>query len=298
MSGISSMMFANFAAPAAGAEADVNTKILLHFDGANASTTITNSVTGGIAFTKGSNSLTYLQTAEKKFGTAAWFCNSPSGSGPGNNSGIYPTTKTLANGTWIPRDFWLDKDWTAEAQVYIRPNTAGGQLCIWWGIGTPRFNAGFWNTNSGAGMTFQVEMSTNGTYTPGNNGGAGYYNIVWTIGNSILNTWAHVALVRTGDALKLFINGTDQGLGLLTPYGTGGGQGGTGRTSANIFLSGNPYLGTGSGLVTGNLAIADVGGPYTDYGFRRSYMDEFRFGNGIARYTANFTAPTSAFPDV
>lgn len=286
MSGISSMMFTNFAPPVVGGEADTNTKILLHYDGANASTTITNSVTSGIAFTKGSNSLTYLQTAEKKFGTAAWFCNSPSASGPGGNSGIYPTTKTLANGSWIPRDFWLDKDWTAESQVYIRPNTAGGQLCLWWGIGTPRFNAGFWNTNTNT--SFDVELSTNGTYTAGS-GGAGYYYFKWTLGTAFNNAWHHVALVRTGNALKFFVDGVDKGLGTRVT--------GTTRTTADIFTAGNPYVGTG-GSVSGNLAIADIGGPYTDYGFRRSYMDEFRFGNGIARYTADFTAPTSAFPDV
>jgi len=295
MSGINSMMLGSYKVPAAGG-ASGGGQILFHFEGANASTTITNSITSGPAFTKGSNSLTFITTEQFKFGSTSFVCQSVSNAGPGNNSGIYPTTKTLVDGSWIPRDYWWANDTTCESWVYLRPNTGGGQFIIWHGLGTPRFNAGFWNTNSGAGMSFEVELSTDGTYTAGNNGGAGRYNVKWTIGNSILNTWAHVALVRTGDALKLFINGTDQGLGLLTPYGTGGGQGGTGRTSGNIFLSGSPYVGTG-GSVSGNLAIADIGGPYTDYGFRRSYMDEFRFSNNVARYTSTFSVPTAAFPD-
>jgi len=298
MSGISSMMLTNFAPPAVAAGDDGFASILFHFEGANGSTSIENSITSGPTFTKSatlSTSKSFISTADFKFGASSFRSTQVSSSGA-SQTGIYPSTKTLVSSSWIPRDHWWTNDTTVESWVYVRANTGGGQFAIWYGLGTPRFNAGFWNTNSGAAMTFQVEMSTNGTYTPGNNGGAGYYNIVWTIGNGILNSWAHIALVRTGDALKLFINGTDKGLGLLTPYGTGAGQGGTGRTSGNIFLSGSPYVGTG-GSVTGNLAIADIGGPFTDYGFRNSNMDDFRFSNAIARYTADFTAPTTAFTD-
>lgn len=286
MSGIGSMMVGTYRAVAAGG-ASGGGQILFHFEGANASTVITNSISSGPAFTKGSNSLTFITTEQFKFGSTSFVCQSGSTAGPGNNSGIYPTTKTLVDGSWIPRDYWWANDTTCESWVYLRPNTAGGQFIIWHGLGTPRFNAGFWDTNSGASMKFKVEMSTNGSYTAGS-GGAGYYDLSWTIGNTILNTWAHVALVRTGNALKLFINGTDQGTGTLIT--------GSGRDSTNIFLAGNPYVGTG-GSVSGNLAIADIGGPYTDYGFRRSYMDEFRFTNAQARYTSTFSAPTAAFPD-
>lgn len=287
MSAISSMMMSTYKPSAASGGADGGGQILFHFEGANASTTITNSISSGPAFTKGSNSYTFITTEQAKFGSTSFVCQSPSGAGPGSNSGIYPTTKTLANGSWIPRDYWWANDTTAESFVYVRSNTAGGQFAIWHGLGAARFNAGFWNTNSGASMSFEVEFSTNGTYTAGT-GGAGYYNLKWTIGNSILNTWAHLALVRTGNALKLFINGEDKGTSSLTS--------GSGRTSADIFLAGNPYVGTG-GSVTGNLAVADLGGAYTDYGFRRSYMDEFRFSNNIARYTSTFSVPTEAFPD-
>jgi hypothetical protein len=293
MSGISSMMFGNFAPPAAAAGGGDSGggQILFHYEGANASTTITNSISGGLAFTKGSNALTFINTAEFKFGSASYFCNSPPGAGPGGDAGIYPTTKTLANGSWIPRDYWWANDTTMESWIYPRSNSAGGSFIIWFGLGTPRFNCGFWNTEGGVDMRFEVEMSLGGssaTYS-GGTGGAGYYNLAWTIGNSILNSWAHVALVRTGNALKLFINGVDKGTGTLTA--------GSGRDSTDIFAAGNPYVLASGGGVTANLAVADIGGPYTDYGFRRSFMDEFRFSNNVARYTTTFSVPTAAFPD-
>ena len=292
MSGFAGMMLSNFAAPvvAAAVESDTNTKVLFHMEGANGSTTITNSVTGGLSFTKGSYAGTSITTADFKFGSASYRSTQTSSAGA-SNSGIYPTTKTLANGSWVPRDYWWANDTTCESWVYLRSNTSGGQFIIWHGLGTPRFNAGFWNTASGASMSFDVEMSLGGpnsTYTAGSNG-VGYYYLKWTIGNSILNTWAHIALVRTGSALKLFINGTDQGAATVTT--------GSGRTSATIFSTTSPYVGaTGTG-VTANLAIGDIGGPYTDYGFRNSNMDDFRFSNGIARYTTTFSVPTAAFPD-
>ena len=292
MSGITSMMFGNFAPPAAAAGGDSGGgQVLFHFEGANASTTITNSISGGLAFTKGSNAQTFITDERAKFGSTSYVCQSGTGSGPGGDAGIYPTTRTIANGSWIPRDFWWANDTTLESWIFPRSNSAGGSFIIWFGLGTPRFNAGFWGTDAGVDMKFKVEMSLGGssaTYTAGT-GGAGYYDLAWTIGNSILNTQAHVALVRTGNALKLFINGTDKGTGTLVA--------GSGRDSTDIFTAGNPYVMASGGGVTANLAVGDIGGPYTDYGFRRSYMDEFRFSNNVARYTSTFSVPTAAFPD-
>lgn len=291
MSGFAGMMMSSYIyPPVIPSDGNVG-QILFHFEGANASTSISNSVSGGLAFTKGGSGETFITDEQAKFGSTSFVCQSGASAAPNNDSGIYPTTRTIANGSWIPRDYWWANDTTLESWVYVRSNTAGGSFVIWFGLGTPRFNCGFWNTTGGANMRFEVEMSLGGssaTYTAGT-GGAGYYNLAWTIGDSILNGWHHVALVRTGNALKLFIDGTDKGTGTLTA--------GSGRDSTDIFAAGNPYVMASGGGVTANLAIADIGGPYTDYGFRRSYMDDFRFTNAIARYTTTFSAPTAAFPD-
>ena len=287
MSGISSMMFTNFAAPAVSGEADDGfASILFHFEGANGSTTIENSITSGPTFRKEvnlANSRSFISTSDFKFGTSSFRSTQVSSTGA-SNTGIYQVTRSFANGSWIPRDHWWANDTTVESHVYVRPNTGGGQFAIFYGIGTPRFNAGFWNTNSNT--SFDVEFSTNGTYTAGS-GGAGYYNFKWTLGTSFNNAWHHIALVRTGNALKFFVDGVDQGLGTRVT--------GTTRTTADIFTAGSPHIGTTNNA--GNLAIADIGGSFTDYGFRNSNMDDFRFSNAIARYTADFTAPTTAFTD-
>jgi len=80
------------------------------------------------------------------------------------------------------------------------------------------------------------------------------------------NIWYHLAASRQGTSLKFFVNGTQSG--------------------ATITDSTN-Y--TGTYLVVG--ALYDT--PYSFDG----YIDDLRITKGIARYTATFTPPTSAFPN-
>jgi hypothetical protein len=88
-------------------------------------------------------------------------------------------------------------------------------------------------------------------------------NIFVTNGNlGPANTWKHVALVRNGSTTTLYLNGT--------AYTQG--------TSADAVTNTNP-LTIGSG----------AGGTFT------GYINDFRFTKGLARYTANFTPPTTAF---
>lgn len=79
-----------------------------------------------------------------------------------------------------------------------------------------------------------------------------------------LNTWTHVAITRYNNTARIFINGIQSGSGTLS--GTGG----------NSAL----YVGTNSH----NTAQTMTG-----------YIDDLRITKGIARYTSNFTPPTSAF---
>jgi hypothetical protein len=80
-----------------------------------------------------------------------------------------------------------------------------------------------------------------------------------------LNTWNHVALVRFGNDHKIYVNGT---------------QVGSTYTAANNYS--NQVLTIGQYFGTGN-----------NY---QGYLQDFRITRGIARYTSNFTPPTTAFP--
>jgi Concanavalin A-like lectin/glucanases superfamily len=77
------------------------------------------------------------------------------------------------------------------------------------------------------------------------------------------STWYHVAVVRSGTNVYQFVNGT---------------QLGTTATSSQNFVDGPTYVGYGGA------------------GYLNGYIDELRISKGYARYTSNFTAPTSQFP--
>jgi len=82
------------------------------------------------------------------------------------------------------------------------------------------------------------------------------------------NTWSHIALTKSGSTFTLYLNGTSQGTSTTTIY----------PTSA-MYLRIGVYSPTYS----------------TD--FLTGYLDDIRITKGYARYTANFTAPSSAFKD-
>lgn len=102
-----------------------------------------------------------------------------------------------------------------------------------------------------------------------------YNNSSWTGGGTpaitgsllSINTWYHIALCREGENLRLFIDGVQSG------------------STFNI----------GSNSFTNSNQLFNVGGFSTTCTNGR--IDEVRITKGVARYTADFTPPTQAFPD-
>jgi hypothetical protein len=80
--------------------------------------------------------------------------------------------------------------------------------------------------------------------------------------------WNHVAVSRSGTSLKMFFNGTS--------VATATNSTSFGSASAGVFVG------------------AYYDGTYPLNG----YIDDLRITKGYARYTANFTAPTAAFPNI
>jgi hypothetical protein len=88
--------------------------------------------------------------------------------------------------------------------------------------------------------------------------------VVVSGGTIALNSWSHFAITRASNSLKMFLNGT---------------QIGSTYSLTNTLITAPMYIGT----------------RYNGTQYFNGYMDDFRVTKGYARYTSNFTAPTSAF---
>lgn len=91
------------------------------------------------------------------------------------------------------------------------------------------------------------------------------------VGSILVNTWYHVAFVRYGTLLKLFINGVEV---------------------ASATQTGTPVDG-GKPLIIGRYPN---GGGSADMWWH-GYLRDLRITKGIARYTSGFSAPSKRFPD-
>ena len=86
-----------------------------------------------------------------------------------------------------------------------------------------------------------------------------------------LNTWHHIALTRASNNHRLFLNGVQEGGTFSNPYS---------QSDSLMYVGQN---------TTGSSYLGSAG--------NNAYIDELRITAGVARYTANFTPPTTAFPD-
>ena len=96
---------------------------------------------------------------------------------------------------------------------------------------------------------------------------AQYNNYNYSSSSSVpIDTWTHLAASRGGGTVRLFIDG--------------------------VVVS--------SGVLPVNLSDAAtlIGYRNASYnGYLNGYIDDLRITKGVARYTANFTPPTAAFPN-
>jgi hypothetical protein len=98
--------------------------------------------------------------------------------------------------------------------------------------------------------------------------GSTYYSVTDTT-DIPTNTWTHWAFVRNGSTLTLYRDGTS--------------------------VSSTSISGTSNWSTTFNVYVGRwVSSSARDY---NGYIDDLRITKGVARYTANFTAPTAAFPN-
>jgi hypothetical protein len=148
-------------------------------------------------------------------------------------------------------------DFTAEAWVYLTSSSAS---TIFWIEGS---------AVAGGYAALRVGVDAEKVYLLMSTSGSAWAIQSGLLGSSIKNQWAHVAVTRSDTSVRVFVNGTQLG----TTYTVSG------------------ALMDGSFNWIGALSTGSLSEPWT------GYMDDIRITRGYARYTANFTAPTSALKD-
>lgn len=224
-----------------------NVSLLLHMDGSNGSTTITDS--SGSPKTVTAVGGAQLSTAQSKFGGASCLIDASSeylsitgGSAYDFGTGDFTVESWLYNSTTS----------TTNNHAVLCKDEIGGTRGWLFFVAASTGYLQF--TGWSSGSPFTVASSTNFL-------------------SSYLNTWVHVAASRSGNDLRLFINGS-----LISTNNAAGVSFGAPSVNATI----GSLLQT-SGVVPNSHWVG--------------HIDDVRVTKGVARYTATFTPPAAAFPD-
>ena len=222
------------------------TKLLLPFDGTNGATATDDLSNLNNAATFNGNAS--ISTARSKFGGSSCYFD-----GTGDYvdiGGTYWTTGAAIDSGDFTIELWLNIDaWGGENSQSLITN---------------------YGTNSG-GWALYVTNTTGKVFWWHHNGSAWVYvnNSTGTRTALSLDTWYHIAVTRSGNIFRLFLDGTQE----------------DSMTDSNAMTSSNG--GTHSGIRMGGI---NAGVDYPVNG----YIDDVRITKGVARYTSNFTAPTTA----
>jgi hypothetical protein len=87
--------------------------------------------------------------------------------------------------------------------------------------------------------------------------------------HAAVQTWQHIALVRSSGTTTIYVDGTASG----STY-----------SDTNNYVAPQTYIGSRHALASDTQL--------------NGYIDDLRITKGVARYTANFTPPTAALPDL
>jgi hypothetical protein len=276
---------------------DSNVKLLCHFNGTDGSTTIVDDY-GGNTLTSANGAA--LETDAKKFGSASlrlkeqidsdsytkllmnfeghdegttFLDKSPSAHTLTANGGVQTESAEQqfghtsgyfdGNGDYISipdSDDWNFGSGDFTIEMWVRPSQLSVNGNIWFSQGDDTNNRySFFSINSKIRFLLYIGGAVKALYETTNN-------------VLSLNTWAHVAFVRSGTNIYIFVNGESKSLTVTTAI----------STTAMPNLSSEVFIGA-----------RNIGG--TPDLYYNGYMDDLRVSKGIARYTSNFTAPTKSF---
>ena len=221
------------------------TEMLLPFNGINGATATDDLSNLNNAVTFGGNAS--ISTARSKFGGSS--CHFDGTGDYVDVGGTYWTTGAAIDSGDFTIEFWLNIDA--------------------WGNGYQSLITNYGNGNGG--WAFYVSTSTGNVYWWFYNG-SGWVYVNSSTGTRTalsLDTWYHIALTRSGNIFRLFLDGTQE----------------DSTTDSNAMTS-------STGSAQSGIRLGAVN---TDYPVN-GYIDDVRISKGVARYTSNFTAPTIALP--
>ena len=157
---------------------------------------------------------------------------------------------------------------TASSQTYfLGTNDFTIETWIYFTV-SDATNRGIISNYTGGDVTgrFALYMASSVIYAGVNTAGT-------TSGTLTGNAWTHVAAVRAGTTLTLFVNGVAQ--------------------ASPLNISGYPNLNASN-----YICVCPTGVPSAGVRFNNGYLDEIRVVIGTALYTSNFTSPSRPFPNI
>lgn len=151
-----------------------------------------------------------------------------------------------------------------------------------WNFGSSNFTMDFWINFNALGITqsvidqydsaslyWQLYLTSNNTWRLSVvSGGATIIDVSQATANTVIDVWYHIALVRNGNVFNIYQNGL-----LIATV-----------TDTDAMLDCTTALGIGA------IRVAATPGNFTS-----AYLDEIRISKGVARWTSEFTPPTSAY---
>lgn len=211
-----------------------NVSLHLKMDGANNSTAFTDSSPNALAVTAVGDAK--ISTAQSRYGgSAAYF------DGTGDYLNIVSSSY-----------FNLPADFTVEC--WFNPSN---------GTNSQQVIAGKWTGTGNVAWTVVINPGLSQILLGTANSGNFVATLTFTATSTITtNTWHHLAVVRSGSTVLVFVNGV---------------QAGAGQTS------------------TSNLTASDSNaltiGQFQGINYFTGYIDELKITKGVARYTSAFTSP-------
>jgi hypothetical protein len=157
-----------------------NVSLLLHFDGADASTTFTDSSSNGHTVSVQGNA--QLDDAEFKFGTTSGLFD-----GSGDYAQVSDADFNLSSGDWTIEGWFYDAGDASRAPYFSISAGGGGGLTL------------LIQRQIGPGVSELFLSSNNSSWNICQNR---------SIGTPTLNQWNHIALTFDGSAYRTFINGS------------------------------------------------------------------------------------------